>query len=313
MTKLSDTLTGAKVLGQRMIRSSREANPEGRMPLMDHIRELRSRLVKALLAIIAVMGITLIPAIYDRVWAFIERPFCSAVINGKTGCHRTGDQLVINGIFDPFTLRIQVAFMVGLIVASPVWLYQIWAFIAPGLYSREKRYTYAFLGAAVPLFLGGAIAAYFAMSRGLKFLLGLTPGGVLNLPTVGTYMGYFQAMLLGFGLTLELPLLLVVLNRVRILTHERFAKWRRMMIFLVFVFAGMATPNPDPVSMLMLAAPCVVLVEVAELIIWRYDKKLAAQPSLYPDLADDELAPIEPDLEPVEAEPADSESEHLPG
>jgi sec-independent protein translocase protein TatC len=292
MSKVSDTVTGARMLGGRMARSSRQ-NPEGRMPILDHIRELRNRLVKAVLAIIVVMGVVLIPSIYDRVWTIIERPFCQASINHVTGCHSIGHQLVVNGVLDPFMLRIQVAFMVGLIVASPIWLYQLWAFIAPGLYSRERRWTYMFVGAAVPLFLAGAVSAYFAMGRGLGFLLGLTPSGVLNLPTVSTYLGYVEAMELGFGLTLELPLVLVMLNRARILTHERFRKWRRMMIFLVFLFAGIATPSPDPATMLLLAAPCVVLVEVAEFLIWRYDRKLAARASLYPDLADDELAPIE--------------------
>ncbi len=279
------------------------------MPLMDHIRELRSRLVKAMLAIIVAMGVALI--FFDPIWKFVQQPFCRAVIHGMTGCVKPGDQLVVNGVFDPFTLRIQVAFMVAVVATSPVWLYQIWAFIAPGLYARERRWTYTFVGAAVPLFLAGSVSAYFAMSRGLRFLLGLTPGGVLNLPTVGTYLGYFQAMILGFGLSLELPLVLVLLNRVRILTHERFAKWRRIIIFLVFVFAGMATPSPDPTTMLLLAAPCVILVEVAELIIWRYDRKLAAQPGLYPELADDEVAPLD-ELEPdEELTPVQENSEPL--
>jgi sec-independent protein translocase protein TatC len=295
MSKLADSVTGARVLGQRVLKSGRAANPDGQMPLMDHIRELRSRLVKAVLAIVVVMGVVLIPALYDRIWTFIERPFCQAAIHGMSGCHKVGDQLVVSGVIDPFTLRIQVAFIVALVVASPIWLYQIWAFIAPGLYARERRWTYGFVGAAVPLFVSGAAAAYLAMSRGLKFLLGLTPSGVLNLPTVNAYLGYVEAMVLGFGLTLELPLVLVLLNRTRILTHERFRKWRRMMIFLVFVFAGIATPSPDPLTMLLLAAPCVVLVEVAEVIIWRYDRKLARS-SLYEGLADNEPAPLEPAL-----------------
>ncbi len=295
MSKLADSVTGARVLGQRVLKSGRAANPDGQMPLMDHIRELRSRLVKAVLAIVVVMGVVLIPALYDRIWVFIERPFCQASIHNMSGCHKVGDQLVVSGVIDPFTLRIQVAFIVALVVASPIWLYQIWAFIAPGLYERERRWTYAFVGAAVPLFVSGAAAAYFAMSRGLKFLLGLTPSGVLNLPTVNAYLGYVEAMVLGFGLTLELPLVLVLLNRTRILTHERFRKWRRAMIFLVFVFAGIATPSPDPLTMLLLAAPCVVLVEVAEVIIWRYDRKLARS-SLYEGLADNEPAPLEPAL-----------------
>jgi sec-independent protein translocase protein TatC len=295
MAKMPAPVEGAKVLGQRMLKEHRAANPEGRMPLMDHIRELRSRLIKAVLALLAGMGIGLIPAVFDRAWHFIERPFCAAVINHHHGCHQVGDSLVINGIFDPFTLRIQIAFYVGLIISSPVWLYQLWAFIAPGLYSREKRWAYMFVGTAVPLFLIGTTLAYLAMGRGLHFLLGLTPHGVFNLPTISTYLGYATAMLLVFGLGFEVPLIMVMLNLARVLTHERFRKWRRFMIFGVFLFAGVATPSPDPITMLLLALPCVVLLEVAELIIWANDRRIARQPSPYSGLSDDEISPLDLD------------------
>ena len=294
MAKLPTSVEGARVLGQRMLKEHRAANPEGRMPLMEHIRELRNRLVKACLALLIGMGIGLIPAVFNRTWHFVERPFCAAVIRGAHGCHQVGDSLVINGIFDPFTLRIQMAFYVGLILSSPVWLYQLWAFIAPGLYSREKRWAYMFVAAAVPLFLIGAGLAYFAMGRGLHFLLGLTPYGVLNLPSISTYLGYFTAMVLVFGLGFEVPLIMVMLNQARVLTHERFRKWRRMMIFGVFLFAGVATPSPDPITMLLLALPCVLLVEVAEVIIWAHDKRVARQ-SPYADLSDDEVSPLDLD------------------
>ena len=297
MAKLPTSVEGARVLGQRMMKEHRAANPEGRMPLMDHLRELRNRLVKACLALLVGMGIGLIPVVFYRAWHFIERPFCAAEIRSasghlETGCHQIGDSLVINGIFDPFTLRIQMAFYVGLILSSPVWLYQLWAFIAPGLYSREKRWAYMFVGAAVPLFLIGSGLAYLAMGRGLHFLLGLTPYGVLNLPSISTYLGYFTAMVLVFGLGFEVPLIMVMLNQARVLTHERFRKWRRMMIFGVFLFAGVATPSPDPITMLLLALPCVLLVEVAEVIIWLHDKRVARQ-SPYAGLSDDEVSPLD--------------------
>ena len=294
MAKMPAPVAGARVLGQRMLKEHRAANPEGRMPLMDHLRELRNRLVKALPRPPGRDGHRAHPWVFNRVWAFIEHPFCSAVINGMTGCHRIGDQLVIAGVLDPFILRVQVAFYFALLVTSPVWLYQLWAFIAPGLYRREKRWTYLFVGTAVPLFLLGAGIAYFAMSRGLKYLLGLTPHQVVNLPPVGTYLGYFNAMLLGFGLAFELPLAMVILNLAGILTHERFRKWRRMMIFLVFVFAGIASPSPDPVTMLLLAVPCIVLVEVAEVIIWATDRRRARR-SPYAGLSDDEISPLDLD------------------
>ncbi len=286
MPKLADTITGARVLGAKIAQAQRQANPEGRMPLMDHLRELRNRLVKAILAIILGMCVGFIPQVYDRLWAFIYHPFKVAAGH---------DHLIVIGVFDGFMLRVQVAFFFGLIVTSPFWLYQIWAFIAPGLYRREKRWTYTFVGIAAPLFAAGAGLAYFAMSRGLHYLLALVPNGVSVMATVSNYLSYFEAMTIGFGLAFELPLALVMLNMVGILSHERIAKWRRMIIFGVFVFAGIASPSPDPITMLLLAVPCVVLVEVADLLIWMNDRRRASRPSMYAGLSDDEASPLDLD------------------
>ena len=295
MTKLGDTVRGARVLSARI----RDSNPEGRMPLMENISELRNRLVKICLALIIGTAIGFIPAIWYPAWNLVERPFCRATINGMTGCHQIGDQLTLQGVLDPFMLRVEIAFFFGLIVTSPIWLYQLWAFVAPGLYRREKKWTYLFVGTAVPLFVAGAVIAYFAMSRGLAYLLHLTPHGVVNLPPVSTYLGYFTYMLIGFGLAFELPLLLLMLNIAGVLSHSFFKRWRRLLIFGVFVFAGIASPSPDPVTMLLLAVPCLVLMEIAEIIIWMNDRRRAARPGLYDGLADDELAPLDDD------EPAD--------
>ncbi len=299
-SKLGDSVNGARIAGSRLIAASKKNDPEGRMPLIDHLRELRNRLLKAALALVLVMVLGFV--FFDQIWSFVSHPFCSAVINGKTGCHRTGDQLVVSGVFDPFMLRVKIAFFVGLIVSSPVWLYQVWAFIAPGLYRREKRWAYLFAGIAAPLFALGAVLAYEVMSRGLRYLLGLTPNGVVNLPSVDTYLSYFQGMILGFGLAFELPLALVLLNLAHILTHERFRRWRRLMLFGAFLFAGIANPSPDPLSMLLLAVPCVVLVEVAEVVIYFNDRRRARIPDPYAGLADDEAAPLEMD----ENDPADT-------
>jgi sec-independent protein translocase protein TatC len=291
MAKLPETISAARVVGGRLLQASRNSDPEGRMPLMEHIRELRNRILKAALGV--GLGMVLGLVFFHPIWNFVTHPFCSATIRGITGCHRAGDQLVVNNVLDPFMLRVKIAFFVGLIASSPIWLYQIWAFIAPGLYRREKRWAYLFVGAAVPLFAAGAVLAYEVMSRGLHYLLGLTPAGVLNLPSVDTYLNYFQAMILGFGLAFELPLALVMLNLAHVLTHARFRKWRRLMIFAAFLFAGIANPSPDPVSMLLLAFPCVVLVEIAEVIVWANDRRRARLPDPYADLADDELAPLD--------------------
>jgi sec-independent protein translocase protein TatC len=281
MARLADSVT--------RIRQSRE--PDGRMTLIEHVRELRNRLLKVALAIILGMALGLV--FFHPIWSLIQRPFCSAVINGHTGCHVLGDTLIINGVFDAFMLRLKVAFFAGLIITSPIWFYQLWAFIAPGLYRREKRWTYTFAAIAAPLFAAGAVIAYFAMSRGLKYLLNLAPHGVVVLPSVDTYLGYFVGMLFGFGLCFELPLALLLLNLAGILTHERIKKWRRMMIFGVFLFAGIASPSPDPLTMMLLAVPCLVLVEISEVIIWANDRRRGSRPSMYEGLSDDEVAPLD--------------------
>jgi sec-independent protein translocase protein TatC len=238
-------------------------------------------------------------------WAFhiIERPLCAAQVKGHTGCHTLGlNQLVLDGPLDTFYMRVKVAFIVGLIISCPIWLYQIWAFVAPGLYAREKRWSYIFLGSAVPLFLTGITLAYWSLTRTMDYLLHLTPTGVANLIDFDQYLSFVLTMMLAFGLAFELPLLIIMLNLAGILSHRQFKKWRRVMIFGVFVIAGIANPSPDPITMLILGGACVALVEVAEFIVWSNDRRRARlHPSPYAGLADDELSPI--DLEDNDPDP----------
>jgi sec-independent protein translocase protein TatC len=290
MTTLPGAVTGARIVGERFARSRRQQNPDGRMPLMDHIRELRNRVVKMALALAAGMTVGFI--FFRQAWHVIERPLCTAHIRNQVGCHTLGvNQLVLNGPLDPLYLRVKVALIVGVILSSPAWLYQIWAFAAPGLRAREKRWSCLFLGAAIPLFGIGITLCYLSLSRSLRYLLGLTPGGVQNLIQVDQYISFVLAMMLAFGLVFELPLLIVMLNLAGVLTHERFRKWRRALIFGVFLIAGMANPSPDPLTMLILGGTCALLVEAAELIVWSHDRRRARlHPDPYADLADDELS-----------------------
>ncbi len=258
---------------------------------MDHIRELRNRIIKA--AVGLVLGMIVGWFVYPHVWHFIEAPYCKIHFNNQAYGPTHNCTLYVNGIFDAFFLRLKLAFIVGVIVSSPVWLYQFWAFIAPGLYRRERRWAYFFVGAAVPLFGIGGVLAYFAMTKGLRFLLGLVPHGVVPLITINTYLGYATAMLFIFGLAFELPLVVVLLNLAGILTHERFRKSRRMIIFGVFAFAAIATPSPDPITMLLLAVPCVALVELAEIFVWANDRRKARMPSPYAGLDPDEMSPLD--------------------
>jgi sec-independent protein translocase protein TatC len=294
MANVPGAVQGARIVGERFVQTRRRQNPEGRMPLMDHLRELRNRLVKSILVIILGMIVALVFS--HQTLNIVARPFCSAVINGHTGCHVVGDQLIINGVFDSFLLRIKIAFFFALIGTCPVWLYQLWAFIAPGLYAREKKWAYLFTVTAVPLFAGGAVLAYAVLDRGLQYLLNLAPRNSLVLPSWDTYLSYFTGMLLGFGLVFELPLVIIMLNMAGVLTHERFRKSRRMMIFGIFLIAAIVNPSPDPWTMLILGGIAVVLVEVAEFIVWCHDRRKARlHPDPYTDLADDELSPLELD------------------
>jgi sec-independent protein translocase protein TatC len=295
MAKLPSAVAGARIVGERFVASQRQQNPEGRMPLMDHLRELRNRVVKMALALVAGMIVGFI--FFTPIWHVIERPLCSAVIRGQTGCNNLGvNQLVLDGPLDSFYLRVKVAVIAGVILSSPVWLYQIWAFVSPGLYAREKRWSYIFLGTAVPLFLTGVTLAYWSLGRSMHYLLGLTPEHVANLIQVDQYMSFVMTMMLAFGIAFLLPLFIVMLNMAGILTHERFRKWRRVMIFGVFLIAGMANPSPDPITMLILGGACAALVEVAEFIVWSNDRRRARlHPDPYAGLADDELSPIDLD------------------
>lgn len=273
------------------------SNPAARMPLMEHIRELRNRIVKVAIAV--TIGSIAGWFIYGPVWTFIKRPYCKAQIASPAadalarsiGSYGAHCQLYVTGVFDPLFLRLQISITIGVIISSPIWLYQIWAFIAPGLYRRERRWAYYFVGAAIPLFVIGATIAYFAMTRGLEFLLHLVPADTTALITINTYLSYAGAMLAIFGIAFEMPLVFVLLNLAGVLTHARFRKWRRVIIFLIFAFAAIFTPSPDPISMLLLALPCLALVELSEVFAWANDRRRSRLGNLaFPGLTDEEVA-----------------------
>lgn len=273
------------------------------MPLLEHIRELRNRVLKALIAV--TVGTIAGWYLYRYIWPFIERPFCRLGLHDPLQPHTKSCALYVTGLFDALFLHLKIAIASGVIISAPVWLFQLWAFIAPGLHARERRWAYFFGGAAVPLFAAGGAVAYFAMTKGLRFLIALVPHGVSAIITINAYIGYAMAMLLIFALAFELPLLMVLLNLAGVLTHKRFAKWRRMIIFCVFAFAAVATPSPDPISMLLLAVPCVLLVELAEVFAWANDRRRARRGTVYPGLTPEEVAEFGLDEPPLKASDLD--------
>jgi sec-independent protein translocase protein TatC len=269
-------------------RPASSPNPDGRMPLIEHIRELRNRLLKAMLGIL--VGGIVGWIFYDPIWHVLQHPYCKIPQSNRLNGHCA---LTTTGILDPFVLRLKICLIIGVVLASPIWLFQLWAFVAPGLYQRERRWTYVFMGGAIPLFAAGAFLAYETLDKGLGILLGFTPDQVVPLVTITSYLSYAVAMLLIFGATFELPLFVVVLNLAGVLTHARIRKWRRTLVFGIFVFAAVATPSQDPFTMLALALPTVVLFEVAEVIAYFHDRRKATRPDPYGDLSDDEAAPLD--------------------
>ena len=253
-------------------RSRRRRNPEASMPLLEHLRELRTRVVVSAIAI--AVGTVVGWYFYDALIGILSQPWdtyqSSAAAQGITV-----PELVITGIATPFTLRLQVSAVAGLLVASPVWLVQIWRFVTPGLRTKERRWTAVFLVVAVPLLLAGVVLGYLFLPKGLSILLGFTPAGVSNLITVTEYFTFVTRMLLVFGVAFLLPVFVVLLNAVGVLTAERLRSWWRGIIFGVFVFAAVATPTGDPWTMLALATPMLVLLLVAFVVAWANDRRRA--------------------------------------
>lgn len=268
------------------------------MPLVEHLRELRNRLAKAVLAIVVV---SIAAAFYsEQLMQFLADPVpvCDDLSNSDGGnCAIVS----FNTLTSPFTTTIKVSLMAGLIISSPVWLYQLWAFVAPGLHKHEKKYTYVFVSAAVPLFLGGAYLAYVILPVSVRVLISLTPAGSANILSLDEVLDFTIRMVLIFGLAFELPLLLIMLNMVGIVSGRRMVGWWRGVVMGVFVFGAVATPTTDPVGMIALSGPIVVLYFVAVAFSLLNDRRRARREATGP--ADDEASEL--DLTPETVEPAE--------
>jgi len=232
---------------------------EGRMPLIEHIRELRTGVIRGVLAICA--GTVLAWFFYEPIIDVLIRPVCHPGVRGVSGSDC--GPLVVTDVLGPLSLQLKVSLSAGILLSSPAWLYQLWAFLAPGLHRNEKRWTYVFVAAGVPLFLAGAAASYWLLPKAIAVLLGFTPGAVGNLIPVDTYLNFVLRMLLVFGLSFELPLILIVANLAGVLSGRRIASWWRGMVVGIFGFAAVATPTGDPLTMAALAAPLCLLYGVA--------------------------------------------------
>jgi sec-independent protein translocase protein TatC len=291
------------VTGNVAGKAGRSADDAARMPLMEHIRELRTRLVKASLAII--IGGILGFIFRNHLIELLERQVCDDTsINGigKRTPQCPNGVLTISGPTSGITLAFKVAIFSGLVLAAPVWLYQLWAFLAPGLYKREKKYGLTFIAAAVPLFLAGAYCAYFFLRAIMQALLGFNPVGVSAQLPVDTFLTFVLRMMAVFGVSFVLPLILVVFNFIGILSGARMAKHWRVVVLVIFVFAAIAVPTGDPIGMTVLAAPICVLYFGAVGIALINDKRRAARRDADPlhNLSPDEASSLDLSPAPVE-------------
>lgn len=276
------------------------------MSLGDHLRELRRRFLVAAAAIAvgSVLGWVEYDSLFNRIMAPLR----------KVAAERHGlVNINFGGITQPFTVQLQVALFVGVIVASPVWLYQVWGFIVPGLTKREKRTTVGFIGAAVPLFLGGCFIATQVVPRAVEILLGFTPNGAANLPDAALYLTFVMRFILAFGVAFLLPVFLVGLNVAHILPARVMLKGWRVAVLLIFVFAAMMTPTPDAWTMLVLAMPMVGLFFAAVGVSTLLDRRRTRREPEWAKIADDEASPLDDEASPLDvgASPLDDEASPL--
>jgi len=295
----SDTQTTA---GRTVGRQKKQKNDEGRMPLADHLRELRNRLAISILALL--VGTILGFAVHNWVLHQMTGPICNisslhGVAARTPGC--PNGVLVVDGPLGGLSLSFDVSMMLGAILSSPVWSYQLWAFLAPGLYKKERKYGLSFVGAAVPLFVGGAAIAYWVFPKAIRILLSFVPSGMAQMIQGADFLSFFIRMVLVFGLSFEIPLLLVALNFIGVLSAAKLRSWWRAIVFVIFVFAAVATPTGDPLTMTVLAVPICLLFFVALGVSTLHDRSKAKRQAVEnPDslLDDDEASTL--DLVPAE-------------
>jgi sec-independent protein translocase protein TatC len=259
--------------------------PDGRMALSDHLRELRARILKGALAITVAFVVALF--FFDPLFSIVNEPYQQA--REALGEDRT--VATTSGAAGGFLLYLKLCGLAALIGSSPVWLYQIWAFILPGLHANEKKWTAIFAVIAGPLFLAGIALGYLTLPKGLELLIGFTPGDLTNLVEFNDYLTFFIRTLLGFGIAFEIPVFVVLLNLAGIVKGKSLAAHRPWMIVGTFLFAAVITPSGDPFTMSFMAVPMVVLFLISE-VIARFNDRRRAKRGINAGLSPDEASPL---------------------
>ena len=274
------------VLGLFRTRPLSPVGEDGRMSLGDHFRELRGRLMRSLLVFLVVLVVAFF--FYDQLLSLVMDPYNQArkALGGDVQT-----KAYIKGATGPLMLNLKLCSMAALIVSCPYWLYQIWAFILPGLHPHEKRWTRVFVAIAGPLFVLGVAVGYYVLPKGLEVLIGFTPGNLENLVEFGEYFSFLTRMLLVFGVAFEIPLFVVLLSLAGVVSGRSLGQHRSWIVIGTFVFAAVATPSTDPISMLFLAVPMTVLFLVSEVVARLIDRRRAREGT--EQWADDEISPLE--------------------
>jgi len=241
-------------------------NPEKRMKLSGHFRELRRRLFTSAIAIVLATGVGWV--LFDPVFAALQKPILDLARDANVNA-----QINFGSIVSAFDLHMQIAFFIGLFISSPIWLYQVWAFLAPALKKRERRFTVIFMLTSTPLFVAGAYFGWWLFPGFVKSLLSFTPAGSANVINAAEYVLFTVRVLLVFGLAFVLPAILVLLNAIGTLSGKAILKGWRPAIFIISLIGALATPVSDPMSMFLLMIPLIALYYLSAAIALANDKR----------------------------------------
>lgn len=264
----------------------RHRDPEGRMSLGDHLRELRNRVTIAGVAIL--LGAVVGWIYYNQIINALTKPLQDLQASRHDG--------VVNinfaGMTDAFALQLTTSLFVGVLLASPVWLFQIWGFIVPGLTKKEKLVARLFVVAAVPLFLAGCFFAFIMVPKAVAVLLGFTPEGAYNLQDGSQYLNFVLKFIVAFGCAFLLPVFLVALNLIGVLSAQVMLKGWRPAVMIILVFAAVMTPTPDAYTMLFLATPMVALYFASVGVAFLLDRRKEEHKPDWLDVPDDQSSSL---------------------